>query len=1402
MMPLKLNDALKLSDVPVIITGHKVRSRMLFLMVFLVVFLPVLSPLNAQLRINEVCSSNSTVVADPDHGDFSDWIELHNAGDSAIDLRSFYLSDDTTDLFKWRLPAGVTLSPGEYMLVFADDRDYWIHASFNLNKMGEYVVMSDSAGVIVDSIRVPFLLNDMSYGRLPSDPAVLSVFETPTPGVVNTGSVPKHIAPLTRFSKPGGFYDGPVKITLSAGDPPSVKGSVEEGGFPDVSAPSSIAATDTFGPGSMADPNASAPSSIAAPDLQIYYTLDGSYPTASSFLYTDSIEITATTAVRAIVIDENAIPGIATTQTYFINEPQHLPVFSMVTNPEHLYSDETGIMVQGTNGVPGYCTDIPHNLAQDWERPVNLEFYEQGSQQVLNLMCGTKIFGGCSRIRYPQKSLAFYARSEYEYSSFKYQLFPSKPADDYETFILRAGADDQPHTFFRDPLTHMVVQDLVDVDMQAYRPVVLYINGEYYGIINLREKINEHYVNDNFGIEADSVDMLKRNGEDSWNVVSGSNEDFISMMDFVRGNDLSLPANYAYMTTLIDIDEYINYQVIQVYLGARDWPGNNIKYWKSSVAPYTKWRWVLYDLDHHFKEFFGNIMEESTELDCGCSWPNPPWSTLLFRSMLENETFRQKFITRFNLLSSTVFERERMHAMVNQLQQALLPEMPRHIARWGGQKVTHIESTWMSPVFNSIEEWNAKVQVMHDFIDSRHEVAMQQLHDYFGIVTAGTHHLEIAVTDPASSTLLVDHVPVFDSAFAGNYTHATQLPLEVIPKAGFLLSHWDRIRYTPEDTTVIMLGDEWRYDDSGQWPDEAWKNPGFDDSGWSTGFAELGYGDGDETTVVDYGPDAANKHITTRFRKTFTIDDPADFRAWEMQYKRDDGISVYLNGTEIVRDNQNRYYVGNDTPAEATVSGDEENRLLLFGVNPALIVSGENTLAAEVHQVNRTSSDISFDLQLRATRLVPLDTQQVEGTKLDIELLEDLQLVAHVLPDTQRVKGLFINELISSNRNGLRDEYGEYEDWFELYNAGQDPVNLAGLFLSDTLPAANPWQFSDRYPEVTTVQPNGFVVMIADNEPFEGPLHVDFRLSNDGDEIALLQKLGNDTVVLDHVVFGKQYRDVSWGRYPDGASGFEWMERTTPWMTNYFAPLGKEFTDSLFINEIQAANIDKFADEAGDYEDWIEIYNAGSMPVDVGGLYLADSMPVTKKWQFPLNRPELTTIAPDSFIVVIADEEPLEGALHANFRLAKGGEEVVLLHILATDTTILDHLVYGEQFNNVTFGRYPDGADQLTFMPVNTPWYPNFWEPLDTTDVANPEVQSVLHVYPNPSEGRFFVAFEGAAGDEVVVSVYTISGMKIYEQSQILQDRIEVSLDSQPAGMYLFEIVTNGRRYVERVVKR
>jgi len=1325
-------------------------SRYVLISVFIILLST--SEIHAQILINEVCSSNSNIIADPDRAKNGDWIELYNAGEEWVNLESYYLTDDTSRLDKWKFPAETFVGPDGYILIFADGLGSKLHTNFNLDKAGEWLAYCDSSGLIVDSISMPYLLNDMSYGRLPGDMDKFSVFVNPTPGTGNVGTSSARIASFVEFSLAGGFYTGTQKVVLS---------------YP-------------------------------FPGNTIYYTTDGSYPTKNSAVYTDTLDINQTSAIRSICYEEGTITGIAVTQTYFIDEPQNLPIFSLVTDSVHLFSDETGIMVEGTAGVRGYCTEVPHNLNQDWERPVNLEFFEDDGTRVLNQMCGTKIFGGCSRIRYPQKSLAFFARSSYETSSFAYQLFPDKHAEEYESFILRASGDDQPKTLFRDALTQTLVKDLIDVDVQAYRPAVLYINGDYWGIINMREKLNEHYPANNYDIDSDNVSLLRRNPESSWNTIAGSADHYNAMMEYIRNNDITRSFHYDYVSTQMDIDEYINYQIIQIFFGGRDWPGNNIKFWRSTEAPYDKWRWILYDLDAHSNDAVGNIMEEATEPDCGCSWPNPSWSTFLFRSLLENDEFSGKFIERFNTYTNTVFARDRYYATISEMQNRIAPEIPRHIERWGGQRIDNPDNTWMSPVFNSFEEWNGRIQVMRDFVGLRHEIAVQQVNEYFGI--EGTKRLKLFNTDSSGATLMIGDIPLYDSAFGGNYSTGTDIEISVIPDPGFIFTHWDKVSYTPSDSFLITEGDEWKYKDDGLAIDSDWKELDFDDVSWGTGNAEFGYGDDDETTIISYGPDPGNKYITTFFRKIFRVEDNSDVETYELKIKRDDASVVFLNGYQVVKENMPQYGHNQYTQAVVAISGEDEDIYLTYNLNPKLFVSGDNIIAVEIHQANPGSSDISFDMQLIATSMQEGDISVVHTESLALEMNDNYGLTAHVIPETKRIENVYINEVITNNSTGLTDEAGDYEDWIEFYNGGSEAVDLAGLFLADTLPVKKTWSFPAENAELTMIEPEGHLVVIADNEPEEGPLHANFRLSNEGEEITLMQKIGHDTVIVDQFNFGQQYRDVSIGRYPDGSASQFLMNVFTPLSANVWEPLSPVILGHVVINEIMASNVDKYADEASDFEDWIEIYNGGDEAVNLAGYYLADSIPVTRAWKFPSDSETSTTIEPDSFIVVFADSEPLEGPLHASFRLSGAGEEVVLLHILGEDTTIIDHVVFGDQYNNVSWGRYPDGADEFQFMPYITPWHSNYWEPLDTTSVIS-DMDTQYAIYPNPAKSLFYIDMSRLDIDERArVRIYSFTGREVLMMDHLNNEIIEVSMDEQPSGLYLVELIINGRRFIQKVI--
>ncbi len=1010
----------------------------------------------------------------------------------------------------WQFQSGTVIPANEFLLVYADGTGNGNHTNFRLAKDGEQVLLVNAQFGIMDSISYPYQLTDISYGREAGDTRVIGFFKSPTPGTINTGQTVNGISSNPVFSLEGGFYTGSRTIGITT----------------------------------------------ANPGATIYYTLDGTEPTESSTSYTGPLNIVQTSVLRVKTFEDGMLPSLTTTQSYFIDEPQNLPVISLVTDPDHFFSDETGIYVEGTAGVPGYCTSVPHNVNQDWERPVNIELFETDGTTGLNQMAGVKIYGGCSRVRYPAKSLALFARKGYETSTFRYRLFPDKTSEEYETFILRASADDQPFTLFRDPLTQMLVKDVIDVDMQAYRPAVLYINGEYWGIHNLREKINEHYAEDNFGVNADSVDLLTKNPENPWNVITGNADHYNAMMAYLKENDITQKFHYDYIKTQMDMDEYINYQIIQIFFGGRDWPGNNIKFWRSREAPHNRWRWILYDLDHMFKEYFSDIMEEATEVDCGCSWPNPLWSTYLFRRLLENEEFKHEFTQRFAICSTTHFSRERLHGFINEISAVLAPEIPRHIERWGGQKTNLPDNTWVAPVFSSVTEWENNVQVMRDFTDTRHELAMKHVNDYFG--TSGYAGLEAHTEPPGAGNIKIGNSLLSDTAFYGDFTSGEVLSVSWVKGPGYLLSHWYVNHLATQDTSLITKGDEWKYLISRETPDSNWVATEYDDNHWESGLAQLGYGDGDEQTVVDFGGDPGNKIITTWFRKKIVIEDTSIFRRYSLNLLRDDGARVFVNGLVVIRDNMQRWSVGSYATAESVVGGVDESAWLNYTLNPALFRNGENVVAVEIHQGTVTSSDISFDLQLVARSNQSGTQDTVYANNLEIELLDDTKLTAVLIADTTVVEQVFINELMASNDRDLTDEMGEYEDWIELYNAGSDTVDLAGLFLADTLPAINPWEFPASHPETTTLLPDSFLVVFADKQPEQGLLHTNFRLSKNGEEVVLLQRIGEDTLVVDHVIFGSQYKNVTFGRYPDGDPAFAFMTVTTPGISNYLETLNSK----------------------------------------------------------------------------------------------------------------------------------------------------------------------------------------------------------------------------------------------------
>jgi len=746
------------------VTGM-VHTRPLFIIV--IVSCCGVNLLHAQypdIFISEVMAANASTLRSPDYSEFDDWIEITNLGAADIDLAGCYLTDNLAKPSKWRIPAHAVVPARGCLLFWADGRDVGIHTNFKLDKEGEAIGVFDRNAVLIDKLTYGPQRQDVSYGRSVQAGSVCGYFDQPTPGAVNNSTAYIGLVPSPQFYPPGGFYAGRQRISLSV---------------PDAGA-------------------------------EIRYTLDGTPVRADSLLYSEPIVIDVTTPFRARAFASQKLPSDIVTYTYFIDEPVHLPVVSLVTDPANLFDDQMGIYVVGTNGVADNCSDVPMNLNQDWERPVNVELYETDGHAGLNQQAGVKIFGGCSRTRYPQKPLALYARSVYGSSSFAYPLFPDKPINQFESFLLRCSGDDQPLTLFRDALAQSVLIPDMDVDTQAYRPAVVYINGVYWGIHNLREKISEHYLASNYHLDADDINLLTGNPQNPWNVIAGSADHYNAMIEFIRASDMADPENYAIVQARMDVSQYIDYQIAQIYLAGADWPCNNIKFWRANSGYYSRWRWICYDMDWTFLEPTRNLLTMATEEDCQCTWPNPPWSTLLFRKLIENAKFRNEFIQRYAFYMNTTFRPERLLGIIEEMEARLAPEIPRHIERWGGQTVPDPEP-WVWPTFDSVPRWEANVEVLKWFARERPQYARQQVIDFFQL--SGTARLTILTTPSGAGHYTINDRELEGDGDLGIYFRDTPLVVEAKPRAGYRFSLWQvgrsewtepRVELTLSSDTVLF----------------------------------------------------------------------------------------------------------------------------------------------------------------------------------------------------------------------------------------------------------------------------------------------------------------------------------------------------------------------------------------------------------------------------------------------------------------------------------------------------------------------------------------------------------------------------------------------------------------------
>ena len=620
----------------------------------------------------------------------SDWVEIYNSTGSAVSLAGYGLSNNPKNPAKWVFP-DISIEPGEYLLLYATGsadkaQKKNLKLNFNISSTGETLFFFDPNGKLIDKLSAGRMRSGQSYGRDGSDNRFY--YAEPTPGAQN-GKGYEGITQLPAFSVTPGIYDNAVTVAITAGEGETIR-----------------------------------------------YTTDCTTPNASSEVYSGELSISKNSVIRAAAFRDGYLSGDVATATYLFRSDgvnHALPVVTLVTDPDNLWNSKTGIYATGDKFDPdaaSYADTLQsatyyqakfateEQVDTIWEKPAAFSLFDDNGKQVFTQNVGIRIAGSFGRGR-AQKGFNVIARKEYGKGSMEYPFFQNRPYTEYKAVVLRAGAQDQNRSKIRDELASGLLEGTdINILYQAYRPTVLYLNGEYWGVYFMKEKRNRFFVAQHENTE-NNVDLAIGKGFKQRSY--GDNSDWVSLYEYATSHDLSSAEAYAYVSERMDVDSFRDYMIAEIYNGNTD--TYNFQYYRLKGG---KWKFIFYD----FCWGFQSPGHETLAFRMGKT-PSDVCSAKLFAAMLQNKGWRDSFCRRFAELLNTAFAPERVSALIEELYGYVEPEIKREREKFN--KDTFMGVKQPNTNLGTYEGFQSEISKLKDFAQKRPEELKRQLQSNLGL---------------------------------------------------------------------------------------------------------------------------------------------------------------------------------------------------------------------------------------------------------------------------------------------------------------------------------------------------------------------------------------------------------------------------------------------------------------------------------------------------------------------------------------------------------------------------------------------------------------------------------------------------------------------------------------------